>query len=170
MNTFWSTAYEAQNNGIDIRHNNSFWMTESAGIRYLKELKYLSTQFQMKQYLNKNHHHPIFLLPLSYFLQKLIQSHIIALVSQFTKRWLHIDMLTSHLTGNIEDQKSTPSQILKFNSKPKSSLMKFQPRAANCKQLAPTAGLSFGREYRGYQACLISLYVLLIPCLILNAI
>ena len=27
--------------------------------------------------------------------------------------------------------------------------MKFQPRAANCKQLAPTAGLSFGREYRG---------------------
>ena len=83
MNTFWSTAYEAQNSGINIRHNNSFWMTESAGIRYLKELKCLSTQFQMKQYLNKNHHHPIFLLPLSYNLQKSGQIHIISIISLF---------------------------------------------------------------------------------------
>ena len=42
----------------------------------------------------------------------------------------------------------------KWNHQPKleSTMMKFQPCAANCKQLAPTAGLSFGQEYRGYHA------------------
>ena len=49
--------------------------------------------------------------------------------------------ITSSLSPNKSNQATA-----------KSDLMKFQPCAANCKQLAPTAGLSFGQEYRGYHA------------------